>query len=197
MPFCTIMAISPVVEILAMFDGVPAACGNAVAQAFATECVAGHAAMVMAMRLVDDGFDFGKRKRRIDPQFSCGAERIVCRRKDFDPVRAIMNLFADSAASVIGSRDGFVAARYGDSWEADGRHDGADSLGGDLEARAREVTAIDGVAHVDIAVAFAVGAQVTRAGKSGAQIGLRFLQGQERPGLVRGRYARCAAGSVS
>ena len=48
---------------------------------------------------------------------------------------------------------------------------------------------IDGVAHVHIAVAFAVGAQIAHGGKAGAQIGLRFFQGEERPGFVRGGHA--------
>ena len=125
----------------------------------------------------------------IDEQFAGRAEGIVARRENLDPVGAVVNLFADGAAGVIGAGDGFVAAGNGDSREADGGNDGADSFGRNLQARAGEIAAIDGVAHVHVAVAFAMGAEVAHGGESGAQIGLRFFQ-RRGASRLRSRWSR-------
>src|ERR1700681_4533079 len=70
---------------------------------------------LMAMCLVHNRLQFSERECRIDKQFAISTERISRSRKYFDPIGAVMNLFANNLAGLfdpvyflIPGRDGHV-----------------------------------------------------------------------------------------
>ena len=74
--------------------------------------------------------------------------------------------------------------------EVDSRHadvirsGAADSARRNLHARAFDHSLVDGIAHVNVAVTFAVRSDIARGRESGAQIGSRVLDGDDGPGFL-------------
>src|SRR6202043_2610581 len=104
-----------VIEALAMLDAINAG-DYRILEALPAVRVCSHLAM-MAMSLVHDGLQFGQSKCWIDEKFAISAEGISASGEHFDPIRTVMNLFANDLACLLHSVNFLIA-----SCDLDPRH---------------------------------------------------------------------------
>src|SRR6202035_4931246 len=83
-----------------------------VPQAFPAVRMGGYFTL-MAMCLVHNRLQFSERGCRIDKQFAISTERITRRRKYFDPIGAVMNLFANDLAGLFAPVNFLIPRRDG------------------------------------------------------------------------------------
>jgi hypothetical protein len=140
----------------------------------------------MPVRLVHDSLHFFLGKSRVTSQRAVGLKFVVGRRVELDPVRAIVNLFANGLPRGPQTIYGLIV-----SWQAYFRR-AQNTLAccdqthrGNLHSRPYEVPAINRLLDVYVSVAAAVAHQVAQGGEARPQILLRVGKCEQRPILAR------------
>ncbi len=144
------MLASSCVRPCAVLDGVDAG-DNRVAQAIAA-VVVGHDLHMVLVCLVDNRLQFFERQGGLHFQLTFRREGIGASRIGLDMRRTVLDLCANHGA-----------CRFRPAWLVRGE---SDSVGRDRKPGSDHVTAVDGVANGDVAVAVAVAARVAHRGKA-------------------------------
>ena len=130
------------------------------------------------MRLVNQRLEDRHRIRGDVLRFAGRRERIGAAGKQLDPIGAALDLFLYGGARLVGRPDDLPFERVFRCGR--GRPAPADAQSRNLKSRAVDASLVDRVANLDVGVSIAMRAHVTGGGESGAQIGLRILDGNDR-----------------
>src|SRR5580704_12526317 len=167
-----------------MLDGVHAGL-DTIAQTFSPERMACRP-FAMPVRLVHDSLHFFLRKSGVTSQRAVGFKFVFGSRVELDPVRAIVNLFANGLPRGPRPIHGLIV-----SWQAYFRR-AQNTLaccdqahGRNLHSRPYEVTSINRPLDVHVSVAAAVAHQVAQGGEARPQILLRVGKCEQRSILAR------------
>src|SRR5258708_2019962 len=136
---------------------------------------------LMAMRFVDNGIHLFFGKRCLAPQLAVGFKFVIRGGVELDPVRSIVNLFADSLACRPGAINRLVIPRELHLRRAEDSLSRSDETHRrDLHARSLEKSAVNGFLDVHIGIAASVAHQIPQARESRPQILLGIRQREQR-----------------
>ena len=140
--------------------------------------------MALAMRLVDDGAQLGRGEGRNVGQHAACLDAVAAIRIHLDPVDAVRQLLAHRAAHAVDAVGVLHALRHRHARRIAERPVGAGDIeraAGDQHVRAGDHAAVDGIAHVDVGVARALGLDVADGREAPLERTPRVDRGEDRP----------------